>query len=145
MLNIITNVSRPGTKDTAVDMALHHEAWLVFGTAAHGGRRPGEGATAGLPVPHGGALQGRGAPRRQKYEQGKKAQVVGEPHKHFGLGLLAGRGPSQLNDLGTELKRFETYAGLPVIVNFYEVPSDPEGPTTFVLGSKYLSFSVWKE
>ena len=34
MLNIITNVSRPGTKDTAVDMALHHEAWLVFGTAA---------------------------------------------------------------------------------------------------------------
>jgi hypothetical protein len=34
MLNPITNVSRPGTKDTAVDMALHHEAWLVFGTAA---------------------------------------------------------------------------------------------------------------
>ena len=34
MLNPITNVSRSGTKDTAVDMALHHEAWLVFGTAA---------------------------------------------------------------------------------------------------------------
>ena len=34
MLNLVTNVSRPGTKDTAVDMALHHEAWLVFGTAA---------------------------------------------------------------------------------------------------------------
>jgi hypothetical protein len=34
MLNPIRNVSRPGTKDTAVDMALHHEAWLVFGTAA---------------------------------------------------------------------------------------------------------------
>ena len=34
MLNLITNVSRPGTKDSAVDMALHHEAWLVFGTAA---------------------------------------------------------------------------------------------------------------
>ena len=74
-----------------------------------------------------------------KYEQGKKAQVVGEPHKHFGLGLLAGRGPSQLNDLGTELKRFETYAGLPVIVKLYEVPSDPERPKEGRLfdGNKY--------
>jgi hypothetical protein len=34
MLNPIRNVSRPGTKDTAVDMPFHHEAWLVFGTAA---------------------------------------------------------------------------------------------------------------
>jgi len=174
MLNIITNVSRPGTKDTAVDMALHHEAWLVFGTAATVAAAQEKGRRQGSQVPRGGPPQGRGAPRRRarvaaagppssrllvhapqprerldgvrpvrrdagglsrvgeerygrdgvataprlplarrdrsrpllrgarrvavevgfvlpdepqgtlKYEQGKKAQVVGEPHKHFG-------------------------------------------------------------
>jgi hypothetical protein len=51
MLNVITNVSRPRTKDTAVDKALHHEAWLVFATAATVAAAREKGRRQGLSWP----------------------------------------------------------------------------------------------
>jgi hypothetical protein len=79
-----------------------------------------------------------------RYQAGTKAQVVGEPHKHFGLGLLASYGSTGLNDLGTYQRSFKTYSGLAVEVKLYE-QNDPEAITTIPYGSKYLKYKVTKD
>ncbi len=78
------------------------------------------------------------------YRKGAKAQVVGEPHKHFGLGLLVSYDGTGLNDLGTYQRSFKTYSDLKVDVDLFE-QNDPEAVTTIPYGSKYLKYKVIKD
>jgi hypothetical protein len=77
-----------------------------------------------------------------RYEKGTRAQVVGEPHKHFARGLLATYNSTGLNDLGTYLRSFKTYSGLDVEVKFYE-ENDTED-TVIPYGVKWLKYKVAK-
>lgn len=78
-----------------------------------------------------------------KYEKGTKAQVVGEPHKHFELGLIASFNQPGLNDRGVMLKEFKTYSGLPVTVKLFKQTTDPTG-VGFPKGAKHLKYTVTK-
>lgn len=75
-----------------------------------------------------------------KYEKGTKAQVVGEPHKHFELGLMAGIN-SGWNERGQEARRFKTYDGKEVVVNRFYQENDPEF-LDFSKGTTLLQYKI---
>jgi hypothetical protein len=75
------------------------------------------------------------------YTKGVKAKVVGEPHKHFGLGLWASYNNPGFNDRGTDLRNFKTYSGLNVEVKQFEQSEDPTG-VDFPKEAKHLKYRV---
>jgi hypothetical protein len=81
-----------------------------------------------------------------KYQEGIKAQVVGEPHKHFGPGLMASSSDTSYEDPnpGTYERGFKTYGGLDVEVRIFE-QNDPDAVTTLPSGSKFLKYWVRKD
>lgn len=82
-----------------------------------------------------------------KYEPGTRARVVGENHKHFGLGLIVTYGSAKEEDVdpnpGTLQRNFKTYDGLDVEVRVFE-QNDPEAVTTLPYGSTWLKYWVKK-
>jgi hypothetical protein len=81
-----------------------------------------------------------------KYEKGTTATVVGEPHKEFGLGLIASYNSAGLNHLGSKVREFQTYSGLPVTVEQYkrEQPFDPNEASDIIVGATYVKYTVTK-
>jgi len=78
-----------------------------------------------------------------KYEEGAQAKIVGEPHKHFELGLIVSFNEQGFNDRGTKLKEFKTYSGLDVNVKLFEQTTEPNG-VDFPKGTKHLKYTVTK-
>jgi hypothetical protein len=79
-----------------------------------------------------------------KYRKGTQARVMGEPHKHFELGIIATYNKPGFNDLGTYHKGIKTYSNLDVEVKLYE-QKEVEGVPAFTPGSKYLKYTVKKD
>ncbi len=84
-----------------------------------------------------------------RYQAGTKARVVGENHKHFGLGLIvsygSNRDASEVDpNQGTYQRSFKTYDGLDVEVSILE-QNDPEAVTTLPYGSKWLKYWIKKD
>lgn len=77
------------------------------------------------------------------YNEGTLAKVVGEPHKHFELGLIVRYNKEGFNDIGTKVKELKTYSGLNVDVKLFEQTTDPDG-LGFPKGAKYLKYTVTK-
>jgi competence protein ComGC len=82
-------------------------------------------------------------PETPVYEKGVTAAVVGQPAKHFELGIIAGYNTEGWNDRGAEIKKFQTDSGLPVTVKLFEQQNDPEG-LDFAKGTKHLKYTVTK-
>lgn len=77
------------------------------------------------------------------YEKGVTAAIVGQPSKHFELGIIAGYNTEGWNDRGAEIKKFQTDSGLPVTVKLFEQQNEPEG-LDFAKGTKHLKYTVTK-
>jgi len=77
------------------------------------------------------------------YKEGTLAKVVGEPHKHFELGLIVSYNKEGFNDRGTKVKELKTYSGLNVVVKLFEQTTDPDG-VDFPKGAKHLKYTVTK-
>ncbi len=77
------------------------------------------------------------------YKEGTLAKVVGEPHKHFELGLIVSYNKEGFNDRGTKFKDLKTYSGLDVVVKLFEQTTDPDG-VDFPKGAKHLKYTITK-
>lgn len=77
------------------------------------------------------------------YKEGTLAKVVGEPHKHFELGLIVSYNKEGFNDRGAKVKEFKTYSDLPVVVKLFEQTNDPDG-VDFPKGAKHLKYTITK-
>lgn len=77
------------------------------------------------------------------YTKGTLAKVVGEPHKHFELGLIVSYNKEGFNDRGTKVKEFKTYSGENVTVKLFEQTTEPDG-VDFPKGAKHLKYTVTK-
>jgi prepilin-type N-terminal cleavage/methylation domain-containing protein len=77
------------------------------------------------------------------YKEGVLAKQIGEPHKHFDLGLIVGYNNEGFNDRGTKIKELSTYSGLSVDVKLYEQTTEPDG-VDFPKGAKHLKYTVTK-
>lgn len=78
-----------------------------------------------------------------KYTKGETAEVVGAPHKHFELGILAGFNSSGWNDRGEEIKTMKTYSGLEVKVKEFKQTEEPNG-LDFAKGTTLRQYTVIK-
>lgn len=78
-----------------------------------------------------------------KYVQGQPAKVVGEPHKHFELGLLVAFNQEGLNDRGALVREFKTYSGLNVTAKSFEQVEEPMG-VDFPKGAEHLKYKITK-
>lgn len=76
-----------------------------------------------------------------KYSKGEPAVVVGEPAKHFGLGLIVGFNNEGLNDRGMQVREFKAYSGLNVTVKLFEQTVEPDG-VDYPKGAKHLKYTV---
>jgi len=79
-----------------------------------------------------------------EYTKGTSAKIVGEPRKHFELGLIVSYNKAGFNDRGTAIEGFETYDGLDVVVKLFEQTVDPEG-VDFPKGAKHYKYIVSKD
>lgn len=80
-------------------------------------------------------------PGTPTYKQGEMAKVVGEPHKHFELGVIVALNNQGWNERGTETAQLKTYSGLDVKVRQFEQTEEPDG-LDFAKGTKLIQYKV---